>query len=262
MQYLSFSRLSLLDTCGLRFYYEYVKQLAPEDPVPMHHARFGTLLHSLYEAHADSGGQLSYEDLKVRYDEQYPALVEVFPDREEAVTFYRNGLRALARFSRYVVADVVASEREFMVEVASGAPPVKGFIDRLLHTDEHGYMVADLKTGKVFSGRDRRKFRQLALYSIACEDLYGEAATSGYFDFVVHGERAWVDITAQDRAEARNWVAQKWQQIEREDFAPHYAPGFCRTYCPFRSRCPEFSQQEARRQSAAGSGRSEATGIL
>ncbi|MCY0875198.1 MAG: PD-(D/E)XK nuclease family protein [Firmicutes bacterium] len=250
MQHLSFSRLSLLDTCGLRFYFEYVQELPPEDPVPMYHARFGTLLHSLYESHALSQGGESYEELKMRYDQAYPELVGLFPSREEAVTFYKNGLRAIARFSRYVVSDVVASEREFIVEIAPGVPPVKGFIDRLLHTDDHGYMVADLKTGKVFNGRDRRKFRQLAIYSLACENLYGKPAASGYFDFVVHGERAWVDISEQDRGEARAWVTQKWEQIDREDFQPHYSPGFCRTYCPFRSRCPEFAAREAQRQSA------------
>jgi len=251
MQYLSYSRLSLHDTCGLRFYYEYICELAPEDPVPTYHASFGTLLHTLYEVHAESRGELLYEELKERYDRDYPALVGEFPNREEAVRFYKNGLRAIARFSRYKVTDVVASEREFIVQVTADAPPLKGYIDRLLYSPEHGYMVADLKTGKSFAARDRRKFRQLALYSIACESLYGEAARSGYFDFVVHGDRAWVDISDTDRGEASQWVADKWSQIGREEFSPRYSAGFCSSYCPFRSRCPEYAKQRGKKETVA-----------
>lgn len=241
MEYLSYSRLSLLDTCGLRFFFEYVQGLLPEDEVPTYHASFGRLLHSLYEQHAKAGGDCGYEDLKQVYDQGFPAIVPEFGDRQLAVTFYKRGLEAIERFSRYIVKDVVASEQEFLVSVAPGIPPVKGFIDRLLYTKDHGYMVADLKTGKAFRGRDPRKFRQLAIYSLACENLHGRAADSGYFDFVVHGERAWVDISAQDRDQAAAWVRDKWQQILREDYKPRYSAGFCKSYCPFRSRCPEYA---------------------
>ena len=240
MEYLSFSRLAALETCGLRFFYEYVARLAPEDPVPTHHASFGTLLHGLYERHAASGGAEGFEELRGAYDEGFRAIAPEFPSREEAVVFYRQGLGGLFRFSRYRVDDVVGSEMAFEHAIERGVPPVKGFIDRVIHTDEHGYIVADLKTGKPFSGRHRTKMRQLVLYSLACGELYGETAASGYFDFAVRGQREWVDIGDEDRAAARSWVREKWEQILREDFAPRYSRPFCSVYCAYRSRCPAF----------------------
>ncbi|KYP81128.1 hypothetical protein AYW79_12340 [Ferroacidibacillus organovorans] len=242
MEYLSFSRLSLLETCGLRFYFEYVEKRSPVDPVPLHHAKFGTLLHSLYEQHANSAGHDSYEVLKKRYDVDFPKLVSLFPDRDAAVQFYKKGLAAIQRFSRYLVKDVVASEKEFLIETSTGVPPLKGFIDRLIYSEDHGYLVADLKTGKAFSGGDRKKRRQLVVYSIACESEYGTPADSGYFDFVVQGNRAWVDIAEEDRAEVRAWVREKWHEIEMERFDAKYSRAFCSAYCPFRSECDTFLQ--------------------
>ncbi len=242
MEYLSYSRLTMLETCGLRFFYEYIARIPPEDPVPTHHASFGTLLHTLYERHATSSGTTGYEELRAAYDEGFRAIAGEFPSREEAVTFYRQGLSGLFRFSRYRVTDVVASEQEFEQVVAQGVPPVKGFIDRVIHTGEYGYIVADLKTGRPFSGRNRAKMRQLVLYSLACGDLYGETAASGYFDFAVRGQREWVDIGDEERQAAVQWVKEKWEQILRADFAPRYSRSFCTQYCPYRSRCPAFQE--------------------
>lgn len=245
MEHLSFSRLSLLDTCGLRFFFEYVEKRPPQDPVVTYHASFGRLIHRMYEDHANSGGEATADDLKADYDRSFPPLVPEFPDRDTAVAFYRSGLQALHRFSRFRVTDVVASEREFNLEIAPGLPPVKGFIDRLIR-HEGAYIVADLKTGKPFSGRDPRKRRQLALYSLACDSLYGQSADSGYFDFIVYGSREWVDIGERERSDAVDWVKGKWAQIKREEFFPRYAAGYCPRYCPFRSVCPEYiSRTEA-----------------
>ena len=243
MQYISYSRLSLLETCGLRFYYEYVLQLPAEDQVLTYYASFGKLVHALYEEHANRGGRLQFVDLKALYDQRFPEIVGEFPERATAILFYKNGVQALFRLSHYEVGDVVASEAEFMLPMGRDIPPVKGFIDRVIHTKEHGYMVADLKTGKAFLGRNRKKLRQLALYSSACEQQYGTPAGSGFFDFIVQGTREWVDITEEDRVEAKNWVVVKWRQIEREEFAPRYSAGFCSAYCPFRTRCPEYARK-------------------
>ncbi|PWI58905.1 RecB family exonuclease [Sulfoacidibacillus thermotolerans] len=244
VDYLSYSRLSLYETCGLRFYYEYVVEATPTDEVPTHYTSFGKLLHTLYEDHANSRGDKSFEELKAHYDEQFPALVAEFPDRQTAVEFYKNGVQAIYRFSRYQVGDVIASENEFLLPMSPFTPPIKGFIDRVLYTHEHGYMVADLKTGKVFSARNPKKMYQLVIYSAACELLYGEPASSGYFDFIVHGKREWIDITDEDRKQARRWVEDIWRKIEEEQFAANYSPGFCTRFCPFRSRCEVYQAQQ------------------
>ncbi len=245
MEYLSFSRLSLYETCGLRFFYEYVQQLEPVDSVPTYHASFGKLLHSLYEAHANSGGELDFADLKSEFDEQFPQLVPEFPERSVAVGFYKSGIQAIFRFSRYRVEDVLASEKEFLLPMGNGVPPIKGFIDRVIYTDSHGYIVADLKTGKPFSGRHPVKFKQLVIYSLACEHIYGVPAQSGYFDFVVNGSREWVNLKDEDRKSAHDWVFSLWRKIQGESFEPHYSPGFCPAYCPYRSICPAFAKVNA-----------------
>lgn len=243
MEYLSYSRLTLHDTCGLRFFYEYVEKREPVDEVPTYHASFGKLLHALYEEHAVSHGQCNFDQLKSRFDERFPTIVSEFASRDDAVQFYKRGVQAIWRFSRYKIDDVIASEKEFLLDIAPGIPPVKGFIDRVLEVPSNGYVVADLKTGKVFSATDKKKMRQLVLYSSACEDLYGMSANDGYFDFVVHGGRAWVTITDEDRQQAKVWVTKKWQQILDEQFYPRYSRNFCSQYCPFRSLCKEYQER-------------------
>ena len=248
MEYLSFSRLSLYETCGLRFLYEYIQKLSPVDVVPTYHASFGKLLHALYEAHANSGGDIDFAELKSEYDEQFPLLLPEFPERNVAVGFYKSGVQAIFRFSRYRVEDVLASEQEFLLPIENGVPPVKGFIDRVIHSSPHGYIVADLKTGKSFSARHPIKFKQLAIYSMACETIYDVPAKSGYFDFVVNGKKEWVDLSDQDRNAAREWIVRLWDRIQAESFDPHYSPGFCSTYCPYRSICPAYVKANSKAQ--------------
>ncbi|MCY0870528.1 MAG: PD-(D/E)XK nuclease family protein [Firmicutes bacterium] len=243
MEYLSFSRLSLLETCGLRFYYEYVLGEAGVDPVPMYHALFGKLVHSLYEAHANSGGELTEEVLRRRFDEEFPGLLGTFPNRDVAAVFYRKGRRAIHRFGRYRVNDVVASELPFEVEVSPDTPPVRGFVDRVIALPDGGYLVADLKTGRLFAGTDIRKVRQLHVYSIAVAQSFAEPARDGYFDFPADGQRVWVAIGEADRAAVRTWVEQCWDAIVQERFAPRFSRAYCSTYCPHRSRCPAYAQQ-------------------
>jgi CRISPR/Cas system-associated exonuclease Cas4 (RecB family) len=244
MEYLSFSRLSLLETCGLRFYYEYVEKATPTDEVVTYHASFGKVIHSLYEEHGNSHGRVDYDVLKIRYDETFVPIVEEFPTREDAVAFYKKGLQAISRFSQYQVDDVIDSEKEFLIDIAKDIPPMKGFIDRVLHVPTYGYVVADLKTGKPFSQQDLKKTRQIVLYSLACQDLYGEPAKEGYFDFVVQGGRVWLRLDEQDRLALKAWVVDKWKQILREEFQPKYTKNFCRSFCPFRSRCPEYERRQ------------------
>ena len=244
MEYLSFSRLSLLETCGLRFYYEYVEKATPTDEVVTYHASFGKVIHSLYEEHGITQGRADYDALKIRYDETFVPIVEEFPTREDAVAFYKKGLQAISRFSQYQVDDVIDSEKEFLIDIAKDVPPMKGFIDRVLHVPTYGYVVADLKTGKPFSQQDLKKTRQIVLYSLACQDLYGEPAKEGYFDFVVQGGRVWLRVDEQDRLALKSWIIEKWKQILREEFQPKYTKNFCRSFCPFRSRCPEYERRQ------------------
>ncbi len=248
---MSFSRLSLFETCGLRFEYEYIRKLPPVDATPTYYASFGKLLHALYEAHANSGGELEFADLKAEYDEQFPLLLAEFPERSVAVGFYKSGVQAIFRFSRYRVEDVVASELEFLLPLASGVPPLKGFVDRVIHTPDHGYLVADLKTGKPFSARHPVKSKQLIIYSLACEEVYGTPASGGYFDFVVNGTREWMEIGAPERTMAKEWVERLWRRIQAEEFEAHYSSGFCGAFCPYRSVCPAFAKASSREVSRA-----------
>ncbi|MCI0183263.1 MAG: PD-(D/E)XK nuclease family protein [Acidibacillus sp.] len=255
MEYLSYSRLSLYETCGLRFYYEYVAHATPTDEVPTHYTTFGKLLHALYEDHANSSGEKAFDELKSTFDQQFPAVLDEFPDRKTAVEFYKNGIRAIHRFSGYKVSDVVASEQEFLLPMAPGVPPIKGFIDRVIYSPKHGYMVADLKTGKTFSAQNPKKMYQLVIYSAACESIYGKPADSGYFDFIVSGQREWVDITEAKRDQAKQWVAQTWRKIEEERFDAKYSSGFCSRFCPFRSMCGAYQERQTHAEIASGHGR-------
>lgn len=238
---LSFSRVDTYRTCPLKFRYAYVDRL-PAAPSP--DLSWGSSVHTALEA---------WWDRKLPepppLEELWQALYDGWDDtgfegmaRDEKVKWYRHAQEVLrrhhARFARdYVPA--VACEQWFEIDVGGGVEVV-GSIDHVARTPAGGLGVVDWKTNRRAKPRERvRGSLQLALYALACRELWGHDPEWVALDFVVPGVRVTVPREEIDVDAALATVHEVAEQIRAGGaFTPR--PSALCPWCDYRDLCPAF----------------------
>ncbi|MGQ0678715.1 MAG: ATP-dependent helicase [Actinomycetota bacterium] len=156
----SYSRLSVFENCGLQYVLQSVLGL---DPATTYSMRFGTWIHSLFQA-THEGRITRPEELRAEYAKLFDPLI--FPNVTIARQFRRDGLRMLEVFwNTEATTKNVLAERGFEFE-HSGAL-LRGRIDRI---DVKGttLVLTDYKTAKwAPSYVEAQSSLQLAIYHLA-----------------------------------------------------------------------------------------------
>ena len=237
---LSFSRVDAYQGCPLRFRFAYVDKL-PTRPSP--HLSWGTSIHSAIERWWDS---------KLPEAPPVEALLRALYDgwddsgfhgvaRSEKLKWYAHAQDVLRRHharhaATYVPA--VASEAWFELDVGADIQIV-GSIDHVARTPSGGIGIVDWKTNR--KAKDRRSVAgslQLAIYTLAARELWGQEPEWVALDFVVPGVRVTVDRADIDTDAAVTTIAEVAERIKAEVFDPTPSP-LC-PWCDFRSACPAF----------------------
>jgi len=237
---LSFSRVDTYGQCPLQFKYSYVDRL-PSAPSP--HLSWGSSIHSALEAwwtqklpQPPSVDEL----LRSLYDHWDDAGFRGMP-RDEKVAWYRHAQEVLRRHHQRFAADyepAIACEEWFALDVGADIEVV-GSIDHVARTRSGGLGIVDWKTNKRAKNRaDVRGSLQLAIYAMACVDLWGHEPEWVALDFVVPGVRVAVPREEIDVDGARARLHEVAALIRAEAFAP--SPSRLCGWCDYRSLCPAF----------------------
>jgi putative RecB family exonuclease len=162
-------------------------------------------------------------------------------ERDEQLSWYRHAQGVLRRFhAREAPRFRLPAAVEQWFEVAFGdVAVVVGSIDRVDAHEDGALEVVDYKTSKRV--RDRaavRRSMQLALYALACEDLFGRLPASVTLDFVVPGVRIEVPIEEIDLDAARAEVLRVAEAIRAERYEP--TPNRLCGWCDYRGLCPAW----------------------
>lgn len=163
-------------------------------------ASLGTLLHEALEKAAKP------EDVPAYVSENWHSLE--FENSWEADRGQRQAGAMAAAISEYLRScdPLVATEQGFRIEI--GQLVVSGKIDRIERTAD-GLEVVDLKTGTRKTAAEVEGDRQLAVYQLAIESLYGEKAASARILNVKDGKpksQIQPPLTDQSRQELQSLV--------------------------------------------------------
>lgn len=240
MKYLSPSRMSLIDQCGLAFKFSYIDKAPKNKESNTFYAAYGSLMHDIFERI----GRREFfhpDQAKIYYNSKFADCnlpENLRPD------YYTQGLTSIQnKFNELNSLEIIDVEVEFKISVDFSLPPLHGFID-LVYRDEKGRLIIrDYKTSKVYGKGELNKQYQQYVYSIACKQLFGEIPFKFEFDFVRFNETKEFIITDSFLQMGMIKVKGAWKRIKDKQFEANYSPFYCENFCQFNQICPMYMKK-------------------
>ena len=237
---LSFSRVDTYELCPLKYRFSYIDEL-PSAPGP--HLSWGSSIHTALERWWDQKLP-EPPDVQFLLDALYDAWDnEGFEgmERDEKIRWYRHAQDVLrrhhARYSQSYT-PAVATEQWFELDLGDNVTVV-GSIDHVARTESGGIGIVDWKTNRKAKTRAHvEDSLQLAVYTLAARELWGQEPKWVALDFVVPGVRVTVDRAGIDVDSAVARMRSVADLIRREAFGA--TPNRLCGWCDYRAECPAF----------------------
>lgn len=249
--YLSFSSISLFQSCPLRWNFRYMLGL-PEERVAASLV-FGSCLHRAVQHHFEQhlAGQ-SIPDLDTLLDvyqdhwESYDQQAIRFGKYDNRDTYGRLADRMLRAFLESQFANpygvVIAVEEELRGPIVPGCPDLLGRLDLIVETSD-ALVVSDFKTSRNAwgYGKVEASAPQLLLYGELVKDLAGDKPVRLQFAVITKAKAPSLTLHAvafnRHSVERTKRIIQRvWRAIESRHYYPNPSPMQCPT-CPYRDPC-------------------------
>ncbi|MFQ5996246.1 MAG: PD-(D/E)XK nuclease family protein [Dehalococcoidales bacterium] len=240
MKPLSFTQISLYQTCPLCYKLQYIDGLKPKDKW---YLSFGTTMHLCAEHFfkVKVPPPPSLDELLQFYEQNW--LSNGYESVEEEAKYKAYGKEILTKFWEIHSSDFrmpLAVERIFYIDIEG--IKLRGFIDRVDKLESGGLSIVDYKTSQgLFTSEDLAKDLQLTLYQLAAENLWQlpvERLTLYHLRSNTPCSCGARDKTQLDQARqlvlevAENIAQQRFTAIENEQCP-----------CDFPEHCPYYRQQ-------------------
>jgi len=237
MRPLSYTQVSLYQTCPLQYRLQYIDGLKPEDKW---YFSFGNTIHACAEHFfgVKVPPPPSLDGLLEFYEKNWLSMG--YESAEEEAQYRAYGREILTKFWEIHGADFrmpVAVERMFYIDIEG--VKLRGYIDRVDKLDSGGLSIVDYKTGKeLFTRDDLEKNLQLTLYQLAAEQTWHLPVER----LTLYHLRSNTPCSCGPRGEAqleeaKHLVLEVAQNIVRERF-PAIENQFCP--CDFAEHCPYY----------------------
>lgn len=234
---LSFTQISLYQSCPLCYKLQYIDGLQPKDKW---YFSFGTTMHlcAEYFFKVKVPPPPSLDDLLQFYEQNW--LAEGYESAEEEANYKAYGREILSKFWEIHHADFrmpLAVERMFYVDIEG--VKLRGFIDRVDKLESGGLSIVDYKTNKeLFTIDDLEKDLQLTLYQLAAEHLWQLPVER----LTLYHLRSNTPCSCEARDETRLAQARKLVLEVAENIASQRFPAIESPNCPcdFPEYCPYY----------------------
>ncbi len=242
MRPLSYTQVSLYQSCPLQYKLQYIDGLKPKDKW---YFSFGSTLHlcAQYFFKVRVPPPPSLQELLQFYEGNW--ISEGYESAEEEAKYKTYGREMLSKFWEIHSADFrmpVAVERIFYIDIEG--VKLRGYLDRVDKLDSGRLSIVDYKTNQgLFTKDDLEKNLQLTLYQLAAEQTWHlpvERLTLYHF-------RSNTPCSCAARDEAQLEEARRLVLEVAENIAGGNFPAIENQYCPcdFAEHCPYYKQKIA-----------------
>ena len=264
MPVFSNSRLSTFEQCKLKYKFRYIDKIIPdiEKTIESH---LGNVVHEtlewLYNC-VKRGFVPSVDEAIINYSENWKK------NYEEDIPIMRKDMNVKDYFNKGVqfVIDyymkhkpfddnTIAVEKEIIFNLdENGEYKIRGFIDRLVYNLETGeYEVHDYKTSRRLPNQETLdNDRQLALYSIAIKELFGnEKKVILVWHYLSFNKKLHSKRTNEQLKSLKKETLELIKEIESTTSFPPEKSSLC-NWCEYKHICPAWGNKPPEKQSTLG----------
>ena len=260
----SHSRLSTFEQCPFKFKLRYIDKIKPEIEKSIE-AHLGTAVHDTLEwlyTEKKLGNIHSIEKVIEYYSQawqkDFSNNIKIVRKNLSAKDYFNKGVTFLVDYymKNHPFDDgTIELEKRIMIDLdGTGKYKIQGFIDRLVFNKLTGeYEVHDYKTANTLPTQEKMDSdRQLALYSIAVKELFGNHHNVLLtWHFLAHNIKICSRRTVEQLEQLKKDIMNLIDEIEATDYFPPQKSILC-DWCEFKSMCPHFGGTINERQEKLG----------
>ena len=240
MRPLSYTQISLYQSCPLSYKLRYIDRLTPKD---RWYFSFGKTMHlsAEYFFKVRVPPPPSMDELLHFYEQNW--LSEGYESAEEEARYRSYGREILTRFWEVHQTDFrvpIAIERLFRIDIEG--VKLTGYIDRIDKLESGGLSIVDYKTNKeLFTSEDIENDLQLTFYQLAAEHMWRLPVTR----LTLYHLRSNTPCSCGPRDETQLNEARRLVLKVAEGIAQQNFPAVENQYCPcdFPEYCPYYRHQ-------------------
>ena len=244
----SHSRLSTFEQCPFKFKLRYIDKIKPEIEKTIE-AHLGTVVHKTLEWIYNNVENLTLKiDEIIKYyteewQKEFSDKIVIVNKNMTARDYFNKGVQFLVDYyskNSPFKDGTIECEKGILLNLdENGEYKIQGFIDRLVYNMETGeYEIHDYKTAKTLPSQKKiDENRQLALYSLAIKQIYGEdKEISLIWHFLAHNKTMKSKRTEEELERLKIDTLQLIKDIEKtKEFPPN--PSVLCNWCEYKNMC-------------------------
>ena len=246
----SHSRLSTFEKCPKKFKYKYIDKIKPEieATIEMH---LGDVVHRVLEwlyNSVKSGKTPTMDELityySIKWQDEFSDEILIVKKELTAKDYFQKGFQYLIDYyemHKPFDDKTIECEKKIVIELDQNTK-IQGFIDRLVHNIETGeYEIHDYKTGNFLpSQKEIDKDRQLALYSIAIKEIYGQdKSVVLVWYYLAHNKKLSSKRTNEQLQKLKQETLELIKKIESTTEFPANISKLC-GWCEYKGICEDY----------------------
>lgn len=249
----SHSKLSTYEQCPFKYKLRYLDKIKPviEQTIEAH---LGSSVHSTLEWIYNSLKQnpekiFDLDEIIVFYSnvwrEKYNPKILIVRRELTDKDYFEKGVRFLVDYflKHSPFKDgTIECEKRIFIELDENTK-IQGFIDRLVHNIETGkYEIHDYKTANMLPTQEEKdKDRQLALYSIAIKEIYGnDKEVVLVWHYLAHNHKIISTRTNEQLENLKEETKELIKEIESAKEFPFNKTILCE-WCEYKDICPAWN---------------------
>ncbi len=250
----SHSKLSTFEQCRYKYKLRYIDKIKPEIEKSIE-AHLGTCVHDtlewIYNSVKNENKTPSIDEVitfySVKWQDEFSDEILIVKKQMSAKDYFNKGVQFLIDYytEHHPFKDgTIECERRIIVELNEKIK-LQGYIDRLVHNIETGeYEVHDYKTANTLPTQEKMdQDRQLALYSIAIKEQYGEdKEVKLIWHYLAHKQKIVSQRTNEQLEKLKQETIELIKQIESTTDFPAQESILC-NWCEYKSMCPKHNKE-------------------